>query len=263
MMSYWKSLQISLIFHGIVLLALVSLNTMSPIRPQNILVIDFSMESESLLQQGKKTADPSLPAKTQKGRKKGHTKEDVRNLQNEARKPAVVSEVSVNEKIVHEEIPQKEAWTSLMTVSETTLDTAPGIAEFSQYSAQNIIHESGFATAGSSGLRNTGTGAGSGSRAVTSYEKTKYIKAHYSYIKDLVFKHLIYPAKARKMGWEGKVITSFIVSSAGNAKDVRIAKSSGHQILDESAVRAINDASPFPKPPAEAQIIIPILYRLN
>jgi protein TonB len=65
------------------------------------------------------------------------------------------------------------------------------------------------------------------------------------------------------MGWEGKVITSFIVSSGGYVRDVRISKSSGYEILDENALKAINNASPFPKPPVEAQIIIPILYRLN
>ncbi len=253
MMSYWKSLQISLLFHAIILFAVINLNTMSLIRPQEILVIDFSMEGESFLREGNGTAAPSLPAKSHKDRKKTHVTETLQDQQSDAPSPTVIPESSDKD-----EIPQKETVTSVMTVSENNLAAGPVFTEFSNYGARGSLNAPGTGTGGSSSGAKTTSAGGAAASA-----KTKYLKAHYSYIKDLILKHLIYPAKARRMGWEGKVITSFIVSSAGNAKDVRIARSSGHQILDESAVRAINDASPFPKPPAEAQIIIPILYRLN
>jgi TonB family protein len=90
-----------------------------------------------------------------------------------------------------------------------------------------------------------------------------YLQKNFFYIRDMIQKRIIYPALAKRMGWEGKVIASFIVSSGGYARDIRISKSSGYELLDENVLKAINNSSPFPKPPVEAQIIIPILYRLN
>jgi len=44
---------------------------------------------------------------------------------------------------------------------------------------------------------------------------------------------------------------------------VNIIQTSGIEVLDMSAIKAVKDASPFPKPPCEAQIIIPLVYKLN
>jgi len=244
-------LQLSLVFHGIILLAVINIS-MSHIRPHNVLVIDFSMENEPLLQEGSTTATVSLPITLQKTQKNKHPIATIHNQQNEDQKPTIAPESSDTQ-----DVSQKEPQTPVMTVSENNLYTNMDLTEFSHYVTQSIIREAGFQKAGPSAPSNVGRGN------VISTENSRYIKAHFSYIKDLIHKHLIYPAMAKKMGWEGKVITSFIVSSGGYARDVRISKSSGYEILDENAIKAINNASPFPKPPVEAQIIIPILYRLN
>jgi protein TonB len=68
---------------------------------------------------------------------------------------------------------------------------------------------------------------------------------------------------ARQMGWEGKVKVSFIISFDGSFREIEISKSSGFEILDKNAIETVKNASPFPKLPVEAQIIIPILYKLN
>jgi hypothetical protein len=52
-------------------------------------------------------------------------------------------------------------------------------------------------------------------------------------------------------------------SVIGSAKDIKVMRSSGVDVLDKSAIEAVENASPFPKPPIEAQIIIPIVYRLD
>jgi periplasmic protein TonB len=92
---------------------------------------------------------------------------------------------------------------------------------------------------------------------------TGYLKANFSYIKDMINKKLTYPKTARQMGWEGKAKVSFTILLNGDARDIRIIQSSGREILDKNAVEAVKNASPFPGPPIAAEIIIPILYKLN
>ena len=68
---------------------------------------------------------------------------------------------------------------------------------------------------------------------------------------------------ARKRGLEGKVVVSFIVCADGETQDITITESSGFELLDRSAVEAVRKASPFPKPPVKAALIIPVVYKLN
>lgn len=48
-----------------------------------------------------------------------------------------------------------------------------------------------------------------------------------------------YPAAARRRGFEGLVILSVTVGTDGRARDVVLKSSSGHEILDRSALRAV------------------------
>jgi protein TonB len=93
--------------------------------------------------------------------------------------------------------------------------------------------------------------------------KKKYLQEHFAYISDAIMKSLSYPAMARKMGWQGKVTLTFVVREDGGVRDVRVVESSGRDLLDRNAVEAVKKASPFPRPPVEAQLIVPVRYRLN
>ena len=90
-----------------------------------------------------------------------------------------------------------------------------------------------------------------------------YVKVNFSYIRDIIQKNISYPRMARKMGLEGKVVVSFIVCADGEAQDITITESSGFEILDRSAVEVVRKASPFPKPPVKAALMIPVVYKLN
>ncbi len=62
-------------------------------------------------------------------------------------------------------------------------------------------------------------------------------------------KHKRYPSLARVKNIEGRVTIRFMITPQGDVKNVEIARSSRSKILDGAALRAVNDASPFPKPP--------------
>lgn len=51
----------------------------------------------------------------------------------------------------------------------------------------------------------------------------------------------IYPEKARLRGWEGLVILSVIVNEHGHSAQVYLQTSSGHEILDEAAMKAVKN----------------------
>lgn len=94
-------------------------------------------------------------------------------------------------------------------------------------------------------------------------KRKKYLKEHFEYIRELVTKKLTYPAVARKMEWSGKVVLAFVVKEDGEVDSLRLKESSGHKVLDNSAIETVRSAAPFPKPPVAAEITIPVLFRLQ
>ena len=121
---------------------------------------------------------------------------------------------------------------------------------------QRDVSQAGEGQETSAGPANDGNGSG------PMDPRARYIKAHYEYIKNGIQNKMIYPLIARKKGWQGTVIVSFVVCTDGKVQDVQIKESSGFSILDQSAVNTIKNAAPFPPPPARAELIVPINYNL-
>lgn len=96
-----------------------------------------------------------------------------------------------------------------------------------------------------------------------SFTKEKYLKEHFDYIKNNVQNKISYPRIARKMGWQGRVLISFIICMDGSVKDIRVIESSGHNALDKNALEVVRKVAPFPKPPVSAELIIPVVYKLS
>jgi len=90
-----------------------------------------------------------------------------------------------------------------------------------------------------------------------------YVRAHFSYIRNLIMHRLEYPALARRMGWTGRVVIVFTVCKDGRVEEARVVESSGRELLDRNAVEVVAQAAPFPPPPVPAEIIMPITYALN
>lgn len=49
----------------------------------------------------------------------------------------------------------------------------------------------------------------------------------------------VYPPAARKAGWEGRVTVRVLIDADGSAASVAVRESSGYEVLDEAAVKAI------------------------
>jgi protein TonB len=76
-----------------------------------------------------------------------------------------------------------------------------------------------------------------------------------------------YPSLARLNRWEGKVVVRAVIKETGDVADLRIAQSSGYDILDQDALETLKQATPLTlkQPLGQPQIVvhIPISYKLD
>lgn len=77
-----------------------------------------------------------------------------------------------------------------------------------------------------------------------------------------------YPAKAKRMHWQGTVELGFTVNASGNIRDLHVTLSSGYPDLDRAAmdlVASLNGLLPFPTElnRSEWDFVLPIEYRLE
>jgi protein TonB len=73
--------------------------------------------------------------------------------------------------------------------------------------------------------------------------------SYFNKIKQSIESHWEYPEVALRYGLQGRLSLEFSVAGNGQLEQLRILRSSGSQVLDEEAVRAIKAAAPFPPIP--------------
>lgn len=59
-----------------------------------------------------------------------------------------------------------------------------------------------------------------------------------------------YPESAKSRHLEGRVKVEFTLQTDGSLSGIKVIKSSRHRNLDDAAVQAVRNASPFPRPPS-------------
>lgn len=102
-------------------------------------------------------------------------------------------------------------------------------------------------------------GVNDGSEGVDEF----YIAENYRTIMGTIGNRLLYPEIARNMGWQGKVLVSFVIDTDGKITEISIKESSGYAILDTSAIRTIRSIRGIPKPDTPTRITVPIAFLLN
>jgi TonB family protein len=83
----------------------------------------------------------------------------------------------------------------------------------------------------------------------------------YASIRNAIDRAKVYPLLARKRKIEGTVIMEFIINNKGYPQDIRIEKSSEHEILDSAAIKTVKNSAPLPH--IQGKIIIPIRFKLT
>jgi periplasmic protein TonB len=265
----FKAFQLSLAFHAVMIFFIIGFSS-SFARTSRVIVIDFSIEDS--INTGNEGAGTLNAGRTKTKFQPIHRelKRSVKTIEPEPKK----KEEQIME--TRETIAPVQTLDSQAQTSEAQVPVMASAESIdSQYKTEQAI-QANFLTSSGNGLEGKWGDAGlpgKGTRMASSggYEndsdvlrqKKRYLKENFSYIRDLIQKKAAYPKLAKQMGLEGKVIVSFIVNSNGHAKDIKLMNSSGIEILDRSSIEAVKDASPFPKPPVEAQLIIPISYKFR
>jgi len=91
----------------------------------------------------------------------------------------------------------------------------------------------------------------------------RYLNEHFTYIRNLIIKRLVYPRIARRMGWSGRVVLAFVVAEDGSVQSLHVRESSGYPVLDNSAMETVKSVAPFPRPPVAAEIVMPVQFQLQ
>jgi protein TonB len=76
--------------------------------------------------------------------------------------------------------------------------------------------------------------------------------------------HEEYPPLAKRRHWEGTTVVQLRFTAEGQVADISVAEKSGHEILDQTAVKMVRSAAPLPSPPEGLRtVLVPIKFRLD
>jgi len=115
----------------------------------------------------------------------------------------------------------------------------------------------------SQGSSGSGTGIGDGTGGSDYSTSQTYLEI----VKLKIEKNKKYPENAKRRQMEGTVTLKFIITASGDIRNTEIEKSSRHAVLDDAALKALENAAPFPRPPVrffsgDVPIQISIVFEL-
>lgn len=113
-----------------------------------------------------------------------------------------------------------------------------------------------------------GTGSGPGSYAGSGSGSGNALKRYLAEVRRRLEKEKNYPWMARRQHREGVVILKFTIGNGGEIAGYKIARSSGHEVLDGAAAEALKKVGRFPPLPpvlgrSQINIQVPLAFRLS
>lgn len=232
-----KSLFLSVLFHGMLLFSIYAVsNSSAQVNPPPI-VIDFDVTSAKRIE-----AAPGPP--------------EVRSI------PEKTHQITFQEPLKTEPVVVERPLITAVEPSGPAAILAPPPTKPVVTAQREATAKTEVSAPGSSAEGSVAPRTPAGAASVENLRK-KYVKEHFAYINDLIQKGIYYPARARKMGWSGKVVVSFIINETGQVSNERVVASSGFALLDNNVINSIRAVAPFPPPPVKAELHIPVTYRLE
>ena len=114
----------------------------------------------------------------------------------------------------------------------------------------------------------TQTGADTGSKVGADIDLAGLRRAYMRKVSKRVRRRYKYPRSAARAGMTGRVLVEVTIDAAGNIVSTRVKRSSGHDKLDQAALRSISSVGKLPAPPTELgwtskRVTIPFDYTLR
>ena len=284
-MSYQRrGFVISCLVHAVVLLLLLAIVRLAPSEPDDLLVIDFSITPSPGPASRATEPEPSSTGPAEVAATPAVVRERVREA------AAEITEIKPDQsKAVVPSPPEKPA-PELKPEAEPEPEPEPEVEPEKERVKEkpDLVEDNGEevaaevveppiepllagATAAAQDKAPTGPGSGVSAAAgetdavgrTSSGAAEEYVEANFQYIMEDIQQGIVYPRMARRMGWEGTAVISFVVCETGEVEDIEIVESSGYSLLDENAVKTIKETAPFPSPPVRAVLVVPVTYRLG
>ena len=272
-----RALILSFVIHAAILAAVMIYSNEKPAREQEKIITivlsgDFQQGGAGGSEKGTDTNTISHPRSSQGERRfKGYKKSDagrafLEPLSTLPVKPFPTDEHPIQKTVSRAESyePPHEASTAARSLlaGSSAADAASEVGGTGIRGARDAPYGDPVGVGGLT-ASGAGPGQGSGLGKGTGDGQSGYTKEQFVYIRDLVLKRLTYPPEAKKRGWEGVVLVCFVIRENGIVEQLRVMKSSGHEVLDEHAIRTIRSVQPYPRPPVKAELIIPIAFKLE
>ena len=254
-----KEFFISLFIHFFFLLSFVVLFRLNGESSAKYIEIDLSLINLANLSEETSKVEKGLDTKLEKRLQAKAQSKTISSFPEEFKSPAKeVKESSFSENKEVKEVSEVKEIAN-KGVDEGGSGREKGIKNIS------MIKSGGDGYVERSNNRNVeGSDGGKGNLDELGKLKEKFLIEKLSFISQIIQNNITYPYIARKMGWEGKVLISFVLTKDGKISFLTVEKSSGYKVLDENAIDTIKKVSKyFPLPPLDVKIKIPISYKLH
>jgi len=254
-----KEFFISLFIHFFFLLSFVVLFRLNGESSAKYIEIDLSLINLTKLSEETSKVEKGLDTKLEKRLQAKAQSKTISSFPEEFKSPAKeVKESSFSENKEVKEVSEVKEIAN-KGVDEGGSGREKGIKNIS------MIKSGGDGYVERSDNRNVeGSDGGKGNLDELGKLKEKFLIEKLSLISQIIQNNITYPYIARKMGWEGKVLISFVLTKDGKINFLIIERSSGYKVLDENAIDTIKKVSKyFPLPPLDVKIKIPISYKLH
>jgi periplasmic protein TonB len=265
-----KSFALSLVIHGVLLGSIYAVSSTCAQNDAPI-VIDFNVVGGA----GSGLGPANLPAGPPAPGAAGHPRSTPPPAHAVARSETLKASLPVAETVAKTAVEQtgpaaiiESSKTGAFVAAKNESSGTPSVA--GKPGGPSGAGGSGHAGGGGGGSGTSPGGGGTGGSGgfpgggmSADQLRNRYLKEHFAYIKDLIQRNISYPQRARKMGWSGRVVISFIVHETGRVSNEKVVSSSGFELLDNNVITTIRAVAPFPPPPVKAELSVPIVYRLE
>jgi periplasmic protein TonB len=265
-----KSIVLSLLIHGVLLVSIYAVSS-SCAQTDLPIVIDFSVTGTS----GHGSGAANSLAGQAAPKAAGHSRPAPLPAHAVAHSETLKTSLPVAEPVVKTAVEQtgpaaiiaSPKTKSVVAAKYEPSGVSGAAARTAAVSGRGMSGSAGSGGEGVSGTASGGGGTSSGPADgggnSADQMRNRYLKEHFAYIKDLIQRSISYPSRARKMGWTGRVVVSFIIHENGRVSNEKVVNSSGFELLDNNVITTIKAVAPFPRPPVKAELRVPIVYRLE
>ncbi|WP_448583937.1 energy transducer TonB [Thermocrinis sp.] len=253
-----KAYSLSLLIHSLFFLFFLLLNQGLKTSQKEMIEIDLSFENFEVFQKvQEEKAKGSEKITDEKSRFQEPQKGEVSETKQQVEQRQTVEEYKETPLAQNVEEAREEPSASLETSSNSSEGFTQARGSFTQ--AQTVEKDLEKSFAGSMVTNNPPESFTQEKRSPEAFLKEKF-----SVISSLIQSRINYPLIARRMGWEGKVLVSFVLEPSGEIRDLKVLKGSGFEILDREALEGVKRSyRNFPRPPVEVLIKLPVVFKLE